>query len=80
MQLDKNMLNRLTSMGDDQLIALIKKIATDSGIDPAVLGINSENVQSIRKALGSTEDTDLEQLSRIYEEYQKSRKPHSPHP
>jgi uncharacterized protein YihD (DUF1040 family) len=74
MQLDKNMLNHLTNMNDDQLIALIQKIATESGVDPAMLGITPSNLQSIRQALGSANQADLQHLNLIYEEYQKGKK------
>ena len=77
MQLDKNMLNRLMTMNDDQLAAFVQKIALESGIDPTMLGINPESIQSIRQALGSAKDEDIQQLNLIYEEYHNK---HNKHP
>lgn len=74
MKLDRNMLNRLLAMNDEQLGALIQKIASESGIDPSVLGINPANIQSIRKALGSATDDDLQKLNLLYDDYRKNRR------
>lgn len=74
MQLDKHMLNRLMTMNDDQLTAFIQRIAAESGIDPAMLGINPESIQSIRQALGNATDEDIKQLNLVYEEYNQNRK------
>ena len=73
MQLDRNMLNRLLSMNDDQLGEMIRKIALESGIDPAQLGMNTQNINSIRNALNTTSDQDLEKLSALYENYRRNR-------
>lgn len=74
MQLDRNMLNKLLTMNDDQLAALIKSIAAESGLDPSLIGLNSENIQSLRQALGSASDEDLERLNGVYQDYSKNRK------
>lgn len=74
MQLDRNMLNKLLTMNDDQLATLIRSIAAESGIDPSLLGLNPESIQSLRQALGSASDDDLERLNGIYQDYSKNRK------
>lgn len=74
MQLDKSMLNRLLSMNDEQLTAFIQKIATESGIDPAILGIDPSSIQSIRQALGGATDEDVRQLNIVYEQYNQNRR------
>ena len=74
MQIDQKMLNRLLSMNDDQLGALIGQIATESGIDPSTLGIDAQNLTSIRTALSNATDADLEQLNRIWSDYRQNRK------
>lgn len=73
MQLDKGMLNRLLSMNDEQLTVFIQKIAAESGIDPAVLGIDPSNIQSIRQALGGATNEDIRQLNAVYEQYNQAR-------
>ena len=74
MQIDKKMLDRLLTMNDEQLGELIKRIAAESGIDPAMLGINPENIQSIRSALGSANEQDIRQLNQVYDTYRQNRR------
>ena len=74
MQLDRKMLNRLLTMNDEQLGALINQIASEAGIDPAELGLQPQNIASIRQALGSATDSDLEKLNTVYEEYRQNRR------
>ena len=74
MQIDPKMLNRLLSMNDEQLSQLIKAIAQEAGIDPAVLGLNSNNVAQIRKALGSATEEDLRQLNTVYDSYRQNHR------
>ena len=74
MQLDRNMLNRLLSMNDTQLAALIEKIAAESGLDLSAAGLNKDNIESLRRALQSVTDADLAQYNAIYESYNQSRK------
>ena len=74
MQLDRNMLSRLLSMNDEQLSAFIRSVATESGIDPAQLGIRPESMQAIRAALGGATEEDLKRLTSVYNDYQSNRK------
>lgn len=74
MQIDKRMLDRLLTMNDEQLGDLIKNIATEAGIDPLQLGLNPDNINSIRQALGSATDRDIEQLNTVYSSYKQNRK------
>lgn len=75
MQLDKKMLNRVLMMNDDQLGELIKSIAAEAGIDPAALGLNTQNIQGIRQALGSATEADLKELNTVYDSYKQRKKP-----
>ena len=74
MQIDQKMLNRLLTMNDDQLGEIIKAIATEAGIDPAMLGLNPNNIQSIRQALGSATEQDLQQLNAVYDTYKQNKR------
>ncbi len=74
MQLDQKMLNRLLAMNDQQLGALIGQIAQEAGIDPAELGLQPQNIASIRQALSTATDADLEKLSQVYEDYRQNRR------
>ena len=74
MQLDRNMLNRLLMMNDEQLRSILSGIAAEAGIDPAQLGLNPDNIQSIRAALKSADAEDIRQLNEIYSAYRNHRK------
>ncbi len=74
MQIDQKMLNRLLMMNDEQLGEVIKTIAAEAGIDPLSLGLNPENIASIRQALGSATQSDLEHLNTVYDSYRQNRK------
>ena len=73
MQIDQKMLNRLLAMNDEQLGALIGEIARETGIDPSVLGLQSQSLASIRQALSNATDADLEQINKAYSDYRRSR-------
>lgn len=74
MQIDSKMLKRLLAMNDEQLGQMIQKIAAESGIDPAQLGINPQSIESVRAALGSIGDDELEGINRLYEDYRRSKR------
>ena len=67
MQINRENLNKLLSLNDRQLKAIITKIAVQGGIDPAQFNIDTSNVQSIRSVLGSATDEDIERIAREYE-------------
>lgn len=74
MQIDERMLKRLLAMDDEKLGEVIQKIAAESGIDPAELGINPQNIESVRSALGSIGEDELEGINRLYEDYRRNRR------
>jgi len=68
MQLDRNALEKLLNMNDAQLKYVITKLATDAGLDLGSFNISSNDISSIRHALGNATDEDIaraaEQLKR----------------
>lgn len=72
MKLDKRMVNRLLSLNDEQLGEVIKGIASEAGISPAALGLNSAHIQSIRQALSMADDEDLKQMGEVCDAYRKN--------
>ena len=76
MQIDQKMLNRLLSLDDEHLSELIRSVATEAGIDPALIGLNSKNIADIRQALGSASDQNLQQNNEIYQIYRQNRNKH----
>ena len=76
MNIDKRMLDRILTMDDAQLGALVQTIAKEAGIDPVELGMQIQNIQTVRQALGSATDSDMEQLTKVYNDYRKNRSRH----
>lgn len=72
MQIDRASLERLLTLSDRQLMAVIQRLLAQSGIDPAELSIDPRNVESIRRALRGASD---EELTRIAEQYEKNCHP-----
>ena len=73
MQIDERMLKKLLAMNDEQLGLMIQKIAAESGIDPAQLGINPQSIESVRAALGSIGEDELAGINRLYEDYRRGK-------
>lgn len=73
MQIDERMLKKLLAMNDEQLGQMIQKIAAETGIDPAQLGINAQSIESVRSALGSIGEDELEGINRLYENYRRGK-------
>lgn len=59
MQLDRNAINRLLAMNDDQLKTMIRVLAENSGLDLSSFQIHPSDVDSIRRALAGATDADL---------------------
>lgn len=63
MQLDRNAINRILSLNDEQLKALIRSLAENTGLDLSSFNISATDVQSIRRALSGATDADLERAA-----------------
>ena len=74
MQIDERMLKKLLAMNDEQLGQMIQNIAAETGIDPAKLGINPKSIESVRSALSSIGDDELEGINRLYEDYRRQKR------
>ncbi len=67
MQIDRRALEGLLSLNDAQLMAIISRLAAQSGIDPTEFNIDPSSITSIRTALSSATDEDL---ARVVAQYQ----------
>lgn len=74
MQIDRESLEKLLTLNDRQLKMVINKLASDSGIDPASFNINPQDIESIRRALSTASDSDLERVAQMYEQNQKNKR------
>ena len=76
MQIDRKNLDALLSMNDRQLMAIIQKLLTESGIDPAQFNINTKDISSIRSAISGASDADLAKVIEQYEANTANRHRH----
>ncbi len=73
MQIDRKNLEALLSMNDRQLMAVITRLLSQSGINPAEFNINPNDIASIRAALSGATDEDIERVISQYEANKGSR-------
>lgn len=64
MKLDRNAVNALLALDDDQLRAVIRGLAVRSGVAADTLRISEHDVASIRLALRTATDEDIERAAR----------------
>ena len=67
MQIDRSALEKLLTLNDRQLKAIIQKLASDSGIDPKEFHMDTGSIESIRTALRTASDEDLKRVAEQYE-------------
>ncbi|MBQ3064376.1 MAG: hypothetical protein IJC99_06220 [Clostridia bacterium] len=62
MQFDRKALNRLLLLNDRQLEIVIRKLATDYGLDLSALHITTDNMRNLRETLRNATDEELKSL------------------
>lgn len=73
MQIDRKALDGLLALNDKQLLAIINRLASSSGIDPSEYNIDPTSVSSVRNALRTATDEDLERIVTQYQTNTKNR-------
>ncbi len=73
MMLDKNSVELLLRLGDDQLISVIKKLAASAGVDVSTLEITPTQLAAIRQALSIATDEDLRHASELLQNFKNSQ-------
>ncbi len=68
MQIDRKALEGLLSLNDRQLVAIINRLASQSGIDPSEYNIDPNSVSSIRSAIRGASDEDLNKIVAQFQE------------
>lgn len=74
MQIDRNAINRLTSLDDDRLKAVLNRLAHNSGIDLSHFNISAEDMASIRRILNMATDEDLKKITEKFNSMGRQRK------
>lgn len=70
MQIDRNALEGLLALNDRQLLTVINRLASESGIDPSQFNIDVSSVASIRQAISGASD---EELKRIVDQFEAGK-------
>ena len=73
MQIDRKSLESLLSLNDKQLVAIINRLVSQSGIDPSEYNIDPNSVSSIRNAIRGASDEDLNKIVAQYQQNTKKR-------
>lgn len=73
MEINRDSINRLLSLNDRQLKSIIQNLAKESGINPAEFNIDTESIESIRRALSAASDDDLKKVAEQYEANKRGR-------
>ena len=73
MMLDKRSVELLLHLPDDQLVMIIKKLASDAGVDVKNLDISKEQISGIRNALSIATDDDLIRASELISNFKNSQ-------
>lgn len=71
MQIDRKSLEKLLTLNDRQLGAIITRLASESGIDMASFNVDPKDIASVRRALSTATDEDLMRVTEQYEQYKK---------
>lgn len=59
MKLDRNSINALLALDDEQLKAIIRGLAARSGVDLGSLNISEQDIAGVRQALRAATDEDI---------------------
>ena len=59
MKLDRNAINALLALDDEQLKAIIRGLAARSGVDLGALNISEHDIAGVRQALRAATDEDI---------------------
>lgn len=74
MQLDKKTLQKLLSLSDEQLTAVIRSLAESSGLDLSEFNIRPDDINSIRSALSGATNEDLARAAEQLRSYRRNKR------
>ena len=73
MMLDKRSVDMLLRLNDEQLIAVIKRLASEAGVDTNGLNISPAQISGIRQALAIATDDDLKRAAELLKNFKGSQ-------
>ena len=71
MTLDKNTLDMILKLPDDQLIMIIKRLLKEKGINAGDINIGKEQIAALRHALSGADNADLARATEILQNFKK---------
>lgn len=71
MTLDKNTLEKLLNLPDENLILIIKRLAKEKGLNIEDLNIKKEQLDLLRKGLMSASDSDITHIMELFKDKNK---------
>ena len=71
--LDKRSVDMLLRLNDEQLIAVIKRLASEAGVDTNSLNISPTQISGIRQALAIATDDDLKRAAELLKNFKGSQ-------
>ena len=72
MKLDKQALERLLALSDDQFMQVVEKLAAESGINLSAMNIGKGDLARLRAALRGADDEDVERMKRQFGQFGKN--------
>ena len=74
MKIDRKTLDKMLSLNDEQLKALIRTLADNSGLDLSGFNISTSDISGIRKALTNATDGDIAKAAEQLKNHKKEQK------
>ena len=74
MMLDKHAIDMLLTLDDTRLALVIKRIASDAGIDPDAIKLGEKELSSLRKALSGATDSDIARAGELLKQYKDGKR------
>ena len=74
MQLDRKTLQKLLSLNDEQLTAVIRTLADSSGLDLSEFNIRPDDINSIRTALSGATEEDLLRATEQLRDFRRNKR------
>ena len=71
MTLDKNTLDMILKLPDDQLVMIIKRLLKEKGINAGDINIGKEQLAALRLAISGADNADLARATEILQNFKK---------
>lgn len=73
MMLDRETMQKIVNLPDDQLLIIIKKLAAESGVDISNLHIGKSQLDNIRRGLSVATNDDIAKAAEILKNFKGNK-------